>query len=245
MTKIIFATAAGLSLLLSAAAAGAAVIVLDADARGRYNETGSSNGADSANNYIAGDCRGPVCKGTSADLRNWFRFDQSSVSGSVIAATLLLDVPDALTGPGLGYASTSDASETYTLFDVSAASAAGLGTDSLAIWTDLGTGTSFGSHVATSADNGTTVSIVLNADALAAINASLGSDFVLGGAITTLNAVADDEYLFGYTFSPPPYHTRLLLTTTQSVPEPAALALFGIALAGLGFSRPARRAFPA
>lgn len=69
---------------------------------------------------------------------------------------------------------------TYTLFDVSAASIAALGTNSPAIWADLGSGTSYGSLTVPATDQSrlpvsvTTpiVSIPLNAAAVAAINAT-------------------------------------------------------------------------
>ncbi len=132
------------------------------------------------------------------------------------------------TTDGPGYFSTSGASETYTLFDISPGNYPRLGRDSVPIWTDLGSGTSFGAHIATAANaGGTIIAIVLNDDGLAAIQAALGGSFALGGAITTLNGIADDEYLFGY--SGLANQARLAIT----VPEPATGALLALGLGGL------------
>jgi hypothetical protein len=203
-----------------------ATTLLDAAARGWYIESGGVNGAAADNNYLAGDCGGASCQGVHTDARDWFEFDLSGISGAVTSAVLLLDVPS---GSPPGYDSDAATSETYVLFDIALGNVGSLGTPSAAIWADLGSGTTYGSHVAASSDIGTTLSIPLNAAGLSAINAVLESHFALGGAITTLNGVQDDEYLFGFS-NGSSNHTRLELTV---VPEPHTALLLGAGLLGL------------
>ncbi len=59
-----------------------------------------------------------------------------------------------------------------------------------------GPGQSTGSRVVSAADNNTTVAITLNAAAVAALNAAIGSTISLGGALTTLAGTATQE-IFG------------------------------------------------
>src|SRR5439155_12677519 len=103
--------------------------------------------------------------------------------------------------PGSGYSS-PDATETFTLFDVStplgALRASGSGqTD---IFNDLGSGASFGSQTVSPTDNGNGngkyVSVSLNDGGLAALNAARGGLAAVGGALTTLAGTAD-QYVFG------------------------------------------------
>jgi hypothetical protein len=104
------------------------------------------------------------------------------------------------------------------------------GTD-VAIFDDLGSGTTFGSYVASAADNGTTISITLNAAGIAALNAAAGSTIAFGGVLTTLSPPAN-QYVFGFstaTFVEDDVR-RLDLTV---VPEPASLTLVGLGLAAV------------
>jgi PEP-CTERM motif len=211
--------------------ASAATITLSAVNRGWYDETGSSNGSTAGNNYIAGDCGGAVCAGDTGEFRNWFAFNLAGISGPVVAARLLLDIP-----ANNGYTSTSAASETYTVFDVSAANLGLLGSSSLAVYGDLGSGTTYATFLVTAAANGTTASIILNAAALANLNAALGGLFGFGGAITTLNGVADDEYVFGFS-GVGGVQTRLEITTSDVVPEPGTCMLLGTGIALLAARR--------
>jgi hypothetical protein len=163
--------------------------------------------------------------------RNFFVFDLSSVSGPITGATLRLENPVA------GYLS-ADASETYTVFDVTSSIAdVTSGFANVAVYTDLGTGIAYGSTSATAASNGTVLDIALNPEALAFLNGSSGQ-IALGGALTTLALGSTNELLFaGSTNS----LVRELVLITDPIPEPATIVLM---TAGLGALMLVRRARP-
>jgi hypothetical protein len=94
-----------------------------------------------------------------------------------------------------GYVS-SDASETYELYDVTTPLASLTDrTGGVAAYTDLGSGTSYGSRAFSAADTGVApVTITLNAAALANLQAAAGARIGLGGALTTISGIAD-QYL--------------------------------------------------
>ncbi len=159
---------------------------LNATDSGWWDDTGFHD-ADN-DNYVVGACCG------FQGLRNFFVFDLSPVTGVVTAATLRLS------NPSDGFAS-PDANETYTVFDVSTSIEAlsASGSAQIGIFNDLGTGSSYGAQVVSSADDGNLVDVPLNATAVSAINSALGGEFALGGAITTLGGTGLDEVVFGFT----------------------------------------------
>jgi hypothetical protein len=57
------------------------------------------------------------------------------------------------------------------------------------IFSDLGSGTFFGSVIVSPSDNGTQINISLNADALTALRSAEGGDFAIGGSLNAFNAV--------------------------------------------------------
>ena len=197
---------------------GGRSVSLSEVSRGTYGSDGVSGGLHSGASYVAGDCNivGLSCPTGPIELRNWFQFDLSSVASVVTAATLQVDQGLVLTDCAPQPCSPATTA-TYTLFDVSAASTAALGTHSTAIWADLGSGTSYGSLTASAgppvfAGNGRIVSIPLNAAAVAAINANRGASFVLGGAVTTLTGGSEMVVLFvSGSIKPSPMSTILLL----------------------------------
>jgi hypothetical protein len=159
---------------------------LNATARGWYDLDGSSNGSLAGNGYFISVCNyaDPRCKNggvPASNVRNWFRFDLSVVSGTITAATLLLDSPALITGCRT-FGCTPTTTATFTAFDVFPGSVTGLGAPSVAIWTDLGSGTPYGSVTVSTTDSAGVVTIPLNAAALTAINAK--GAFVLGGSLT-------------------------------------------------------------
>jgi hypothetical protein len=162
------------------------------------------------NNYVAGQGLNP----TLAEFHDYATFTLAASTPTIIGAELRLF------NPSTGYNS-PDPTETYTLFDVSASPAA-LDTTRLpgdatgiAIHADLGSGTIFGSRVVSASDNNTTVAITLNAAALAALNAAIGSTISFGGALTSLAGTAT-QFIFGGT-SGAPGTVQLVLKTA---PDP-------------------------
>lgn len=208
-------------------AAPARAAFIDATDSGWYGADGLHTQQNQ--NYLAGRF--------GDERRNFFVFDLTGVSEEITSATLHLYNPTGTTPFFQGYQS-ADPTETYTVFDVTtpissltASSAAGSATG-LATFADLGTGLSFGEVVMSAADNGQTVSITLNGNGLAALNAARGGLVALGGGVTTIGPVGN-QYVFGFSMLLGNPEVRRLEFTTASVPEPASLLLLGMGALGL------------
>lgn len=213
-----FATRLKTALLAAAIYAGAALpahpasITLDATARGWYDSAGNFSGSD---NYIAG-------RVGAVEYRNFFRFDLSAITESVISATLRLFNPD-VTG-----------AETYEVSQYSGSVASLIGgTGGLAAFADLGDGALLGTATVGAGDSGSFTEITLNGTALALIDAA-GSSIAFGGFLSSLG-ILGNEYVFGFSGGGNMSETQLILETSGipnvSVPEPGTL---GLILGGLG-----------
>lgn len=232
-----------IGLLSMASTSSQAAVAFDATDRGWYDIDGTHNNFEL--NYIVGALQGGAP--FTADVRNFFVFDLTSLSGTVTSATLRLwnpaDNPATTTNEN-GFISNqnplplNERTEIYRINDVTTPVVdlvAGNPGDNdpigVARFNDLGDGVVYGSHVASTADNGTFVQIALNSAAISAINAHAGGLFAVGGNITTLDDLTTNtEALFRFTNGIPLGDTQLLLTTAP-VPEPETYALM---LAGLG-----------
>ena len=153
-------------------------------------------------NYLAGECFGPC---TVTAYRNFFVFDLKGVSRSVTGATLSVVML-----PGtIGYWS-PDPTETLTLFDYRGSiEALVAGNGGTAAFQDLGSGTPFGTRTFFATASQQRWEISLNRNAVAEINAARGGLFALGGALTSLDALANSEFIFG---SSGDYAASLVLT---------------------------------
>jgi hypothetical protein len=196
--------------------------VIHAIDSGWYNQAGSHTAQN--DNYIVGDVAG-------TERHNFVVFDLTSVTDDIIAASIQLYNPDNALPALRGYVS-PDASETLALYDVTTdidtLRLSQVGAPGIAIFGDLGSGTLLGNQAVSAADNGTTISIALNADGLAALNAARGGFFAVGGALITLGSFGD-EYVFGFSQAIDNPEVRRL--SFRTVPEPTAAALLGVGLA--------------
>ena len=163
------------------------VIEIDASDSGWYTHAGY-HGPDNTN-YMVGECAPPQCS-QSVVFRNFLVFDLTTVAGQILTASLMIENPDD------GYES-ADSFETWTVFDVSTpittlvAGGSGL-TD---IYDDLGSGTSYGSAIVT--PTSTLVTVQLNSVAISTLDATVGGQFGIGGALTTLDTEVNREWVFG------------------------------------------------
>lgn len=158
--------------------------------RGWYDETGADNGATATNNYIAGLCgSADGCDSVDLRFRNWFMFSPTELPPTILGATLYLEVPAVN-----GFASPQGV-ETYTLYSVEYGPSAITNGAGQPGYYDLGNGTVYGARDYTPADLGTTPGIVLNTAAVDALKvlALQGGNFILGGAVTSLDETAVPE----------------------------------------------------
>jgi hypothetical protein len=215
--------------LLPSGTAYADLITINAFDRGWYNDEGFH--APVIENYAAGRC--VPCSLAASEIRNFFVFDLSGVSGPISSATLRLSTR--------GFSS-ADATEIYTVFDVSTLLASlAAGTGGVAAFNDLGSGVSYGSRIYSESDEGFIRDILLGGSAITALEAALGGTFGIGGALTSLSSRSDFEAVFGEAALDPGTVSLVLETGVRDVPEPASLLLFGTALACLAARRSRRQ----
>src|SRR4051812_12584138 len=163
-----------LGVLLCGTVVSAQTIIVPHTYRGDINAEGANYGINPAHaNYFIGEYRDPrghecypYC---SADWRNYFVFDMSSIEQQIIAASFEIYASGSgSSGPqsGAGYYS-PDPSENFELHDVNTPAAElidiyGSEAARKVMHTDLGSGIVYGNRDMTAADCGNIVSIELN-----------------------------------------------------------------------------------
>lgn len=214
----------GLGALLVASAADASTITISTslnqlqagvDNQGWISASGT-NGNSVNDNYFTGV--------SGVELRSYFFFDLSGVSGNIVGAELDVQRYGTTAGSTLG------------LFDVNTAASALVatrgGAPNVSAFNDLGTGTSYGSFVVGAGSNTDIVSFTLDPAALVDINAAAGGGyFAIGG-----RALVGGPFFSGSSSEPGNSGgtqngiQQLVLTIDDAptaVPEPTTLLLLG------------------
>ena len=158
-----------------------------------------------------------------AEFRDFFTFAIPLLDGPVISEVLTLS--------SAGVSTEDSASMTYQITSI----------PSVFGFTDLSTGTVYGSRVYTQADGasdpsnpaGTNQSITLDAAGIAAILSD--TTFGIGGRITTLGSSPTNEFIFDSSGSGvcPTCIAELQITAQTTVPEPETYGLFAASFAAL------------
>jgi hypothetical protein len=172
-----------------------------ASAQGWMSASGG-NGFYAANNYLAGNCGARDCY--TGEFRNFFEFSIPALDGQLLSATLVLDTRyEALRqSPSITYQVTS--------------------LDQSFGFSDLGTGTPYGSRTYTASDQNRVDGIALDAAALDAIRYAQGGIFALGGRVTSsaaFGAGLPDQLIFGQTSAA----QELVIVTGYSLMSPMLL----------------------
>ncbi|MBX9581571.1 MAG: hypothetical protein K2X87_14820 [Gemmataceae bacterium] len=225
MNRIWTMAAAAVAALAVAAPAPAAT--LNTFERGWYDSTGFHDPAN--DNYISGQLSG-------TEYHDFFVFDLTGVSGPLTSASVTAFNPDFNNDSGGGPL-------TFTLYDYTGSITDLInGTGGVAAFADLGSGTALGSVVVSDADDGAFVTVSLNAAGLAYLNANLGGEVAIGGALAPLDFVGF-QYVYGFSGSGDPADGNTFLTfdTGAAVPAPAGLVLLAAAAPVLGLRRALRR----
>jgi hypothetical protein len=202
----------------------AASFTFNAVDSGWYQSSGmnSQDLAIPSMNYFAGEF--PI--GNGFNYHDFFVFNISGLSGTILSATLTID--------NGGEGAVVGGPVTFNVSSVSDSTASiESNVMSNTIYSELASGTSYGSQSGIAGPGN--VVINLNADALNAL-ASAGSGFVFGGHITPIGDGAN-HYLFNNSFidgDPNPVVQLSIVTSSTATPEPASFALLGCGLAGFG-----------
>lgn len=211
--KITVGLALAAALLCGDAAAQTSAQTLSSPLAGYYKSDGQTFGGSVGNNHTTG-----------VFVRGRFRgyFIYSIPAGEPItSATLSVNTASVLSGPN-----------TLEVYDVTTnpATVAGM-TTNVAIYNDLGTGVLYGTAVATTGNQ--TLTVTLNAAAIAAINAARGGSFAIGFLNATDNSGGDDTIFLGSIDTTP---RDLVLSRAAPAPVPTmsewAMILLGTILAG-------------
>lgn len=163
------------------------LIEIDALDSGWYSDAGF-HGPENFN-YLVGECYLPQCSEV-VTFRNFFVFDLSNIDGEILTASLVIENPVG------GYVS-NDQSETWTIFEVTTPVSALItgGSGLTDIYNDLGTGQMLGNFVVTPTSS--LVQIDYDQAGIEVLNATIGDHYAVGGAITTLDAEDNREWVFG------------------------------------------------
>ena len=166
--------------------------------------------------------------GTIVGFHNFFAFNAlTGLDGPITSATLNILEPVA------GYTS-NQPSETFTLTafpgDISTLTTDGVHPGEFAL---LANGPVVGQATVTSADDGRTVSISLNASGVNYLNSTIGSQFAFGGFLSSVPLLStDSRFIFASSGNLPLISTQLDITTT-AVDEPGTLSLGGVGLVSI------------
>lgn len=196
--------------------ATASTLTITAIASGFCSDSNGSFCTGPNTNYIAGSF--PMGAPTK-EYRDFFVFDLAAVQGKIIDARLDIWKPSFDMSPNL--------TDVFAVFDVTTdvSTLISVPPGSLGhfdIFSDLGTGTVYGSTTYIPSESNVIVSLNLNTSAVSAMNSVGGGLFAVGGAVQ--NVVSGDfQYIFGDTRGPA--DVKLTLTTTADVPEPRSSAL--------------------
>jgi hypothetical protein len=196
------------------------IVSIQAFDRGSYDNFGLHSPTDT--NYVVG---APV--GTRI-YRNFFAFDLSGVvlapRERVTSASLVLNTFHVSAPSGI---------ETVAFFDVTTPLASLLagGSSQTAIYDDLGTGVIYALQTYRNVDLFTTKNILLNVDAISAIQNSVGSRFAIGGADISLDSDSRfPEHVFASSNAEPSIQRLDLII---QIPEPPAFVLAATCLSPL------------
>ncbi|MBU0679262.1 MAG: PEP-CTERM sorting domain-containing protein [Verrucomicrobia bacterium] len=197
-------------------------IILNPIDRGTYSATGNHD--PNYHNYIIGGSS----SGHDFISNNFFVFDLSGLSAQVISAEFWIES---------NWYLSADPSETFTVYDITGSiPAIRDGSAGVAGFTDMQSGNAYGDISVSSADNGTMLSITLNAQAIQNINAGLGGQFAIGGTVSTLDLITPrEEQIFGPTNPDNPADGVDLRLTI--IPEPSVLGLLIVGCGMLALRR--------